>query len=243
MPARLLESAVEVHNWSRIIQAWLYPPTCVLCGDSGVEGRDLCAACRSALPQQARRCTRCAAALSSGCELICGHCLNRPPFFDSAVAAFDYEEPVRHLIRGLKFQARYAYGRLLGTLLAEALCERTDLPDRLLPVPLHPARYRERGFNHTTEIAREVSRRLGVPLDLSALRRTRATLPQVGLSVAERARNVSNAFALAAPGFARHVAVIDDVITTGATVNELARLLKKNGVQRVQIWACARADR
>lgn len=159
-----------------------------------------------------------------------------------AVAAFDYEEPVRHLIHGLKFQRRYAYGRLLGDLLAETVSTRPVLPQCLLPVPMHSARFRERGFNHTVEIARQITRRLGIPLDCASLRRTRATRPQVGLSIRERARNVEKAFELVRPCPARHLALIDDVVTTGATVNALAKLLKKHGAERIEIWSCARAD-
>lgn len=215
----------------------------MLCGDPGIDDRDLCGPCRSALPYRKHSCIRCAASLSAKSDLVCGTCLKHPPLFDTAVAAFDYEEPVRHLIHGLKFQRRYPYGRLLGGLLADMLTERQDLPQTLMPVPLHPARYRERGFNHTVEIAREISRRLGVPLDVRTARRTRATRAQVGLSAKERARNMKSAFELVEPCIARHVALIDDVVTTGATVNELARVLKKNGTERVEIWACARADR
>lgn len=232
-----------VNNWLRIIQAWLYPPTCVLCGDPGADGHDLCGPCRQALPYRARSCSRCAAAISADQDLLCGACQKKPPYFDAAVAVFDYEEPVRHLIHGLKFQRRYAYGRLLGTLLAEAVRTRADLPECLLPVPMHSARYRERGFNHTVEIAQETSRRLGIALDRTSLRRTRATRPQVGLSIRERARNVRDAFELVQPCPARHLALIDDVVTTGATVNALAKVLKRHGAERVEIWSCARADR
>lgn len=160
------------------------------------------------------------------------------------MACFTYEEPVRHLIRGLKFHRRYAYGRLLGALLAEKLTPRLeDLPQRIIPVPLHRGRYRERGFNHAAEIAREVSRRTGIPVDTGTAYRIRVTRPQVGLSAEQRTHNVRGAFELTAPCAVRHVAILDDVVTTGATVNELARTLKQGGAERVEVWTCARVDR
>jgi len=239
---RLRKRRPRVNDWLKIIQQWVFPPTCLLCGDSGRWDCDLCAPCHGALPHRASACIKCATVLEHDRGLICGACLKQPPVFDSAFAAFDYEEPVRHLIHALKFGRRYAHSRLLGTLLAERVAERSDLPERLVPVPLHSARYRERGFNQSAEIAREISRRLKIPLDLKSVRRFRATHSQIGLSAAERIHNVKNAFEVLQPLHARRVAIIDDVMTTGSTVAELAKILKSAGVARVEVWVCARAD-
>lgn len=196
------------------------------------------------MPFQQSACTRCGADLATAEDALCGRCQRHPPHFDRTVSLFRYEEPARHLILGLKFHRRYAYGRLLGTLVAENLIRcRADLPERIVPVPLHPERFRQRGFNHAAEIAREVARHLGVPMDAEMARRTRETRPQVGLPAEERLRNVRDAFWVKAPCPLRHVAILDDVVTTGATVNELAGLLKRCGVARVDVWTCARADR
>lgn len=232
-----------MNNWLTIIQRWLYPPTCVLCGDPGQDDLDLCGACRQSLPYRDVACRRCGEAVASERDLICGSCLRHPPHFDATVAAFDYGEPVRDLILGLKFHRRYPYGRLLGMLLADHLAGRGELPECIIPVPLHAARYRERGFNHAAEIAREVARQLHLPVDLTAARRIRLTQPQVGLEADERKRNLRGAFESRLKQPLHHVAILDDVVTTGATVGELARVLKQAGVARVEVWACARADR
>jgi ComF family protein len=132
-------------------------------------------------------------------------------------------------------------GRLLGTLLTRALQQAgAPYPELLLPVPLHPARLRERGFNQAVEIARPLAQALGLPLDLNSCQRRRATAPQAGLEAIERRRNIRGAFALTRPLPARHLALIDDVVTTGSTVAELTRLLKRAGAERVEVWALAK---
>jgi ComF family protein len=240
---RLPATHRDVNDWKKIIQHWVFPPTCLLCGDPGDGDRDLCAPCRRGLPTRSAACPRCAIGLRETSSNRCGACLKHPPVFDAAFAAFDYEEPIRHLVRDTKFHHRYAAGRLLGGLLAEALSARFPRPECLVPVPLHPSRYRQRGFNQSALIARVVARAFDIPLDLHCVRRARQTDPQIGLSAAERSRNVRNAFLIVRPPQARHIAIIDDVVTTGATVAELAKVLKRAGVERVEVWACARADR
>ena len=146
------------------------------------------------------------------------------------------------LVAGLKFHDRLAGGRLLGELLARHLLVRGGpLPELILPIPLHPRRLRQRGFNQALELALPLGRRLGVPLDRHSCRRNRATQPQTELDLKQRRRNLRNAFALAGPLPARHIALVDDVVTTGSTSNELARLLKRAGAERVEVWAAARA--
>jgi ComF family protein len=164
-----------------------------------------------------------------------------PPPFDACQAAFHYKEPIRHLIQGIKYGRRHAVGRLLGQLVAHRLANLAPPPEVILPVPLHRGRYRERGFNQSVEIARHLSRVLHIPLDLHAVIRHRPTLPQVRLSMEERAKNVRGAFSLRRPITARHVAIFDDVVTTGATVAAIAELLRRQGMERIEVWAVARA--
>ncbi|MGZ8243872.1 ComF family protein [Methylomagnum sp.] len=237
---RQLEQIAWVNKWPRIIQDWLYPPTCLLCGDPGDRGRDLCKPCADSLPRIMTACPRCAVPLASIESQLCGPCQTRPPVFDAAHAPLHYEEPVRHLVVSLKFGARYPSARLLGALLADSLASRANLPEVIIPVPLHPSRYRKRGFNQSTEIARVVSRRLAIPLDLHACRRVRATTAQSRLTARERRRNVRRAFACPSALPYRHVAIIDDVLTTGMTANEVARTLRRAGVEKIEVWACAR---
>jgi ComF family protein len=146
------------------------------------------------------------------------------------------------LLLQLKFHQKLHLASLLGGLLAEALEGRAaPLPDCLVPVPLHPQRLRERGYNQALELARVVSTRLAVPLDATLCVRQRATAPQTALDGKERRRNLHGAFTVREGNLPRHVAIIDDVVTTGTTVGELARTLRRAGVDTVEVWACARA--
>ena len=146
-----------------------------------------------------------------------------------------------YLVKALKFQGRLAVARLLGGLLGEIIAERGEpLPEFLLPVPLHPSRLRERGFNQALEIARSAARPSGLTVLPDSLQRIRATPPQTQLDGEARRHNVRGAFAVYRPIAARHVAIVDDVVTTGSTINELARLLRTVGVAEIDVWACAR---
>jgi ComF family protein len=141
----------------------------------------------------------------------------------------------------LKFNAQYKNARLLGLLLAEGLRQTPQLPDCLIPVPLHKARYRERGFNQSIEIARTAGKALQIPVDVHSCIRHRDTPHQTQLTAKQRRKNMKNAFSIRQAIPARHIAIIDDVMTTGSTVHELAAVLKKAGVARVDVWVCARA--
>ncbi len=207
---------------------------------------DLCAACEAELPQNLAACLRCAVPLEfAGGQLTCGACVRRPPRFDAAYCPFGYAYPVDHMVRAVKYHGALAYARVLGELLATRLSavQRPRLPELLLPVPLAAGRFRERGYNQAIELGRYLERELEVPMRADVLLRTRETREQAGLPRLERRTNIRGAFALRRGITASHVALIDDVITTGSTVNELARVLKANGVRRVEVWAVARARR
>jgi ComF family protein len=167
--------------------------------------------------------------------------LSYPPAFDATYAPFLHQATTRYLITGLKFNAQYKNARLLGLLLAQGLKQSASLPDGLLPVPLHKSRYRERGFNQSIEIARTVGKELQIPVDVNSCVRHRDTPHQTKLTAKQRRANVKNAFTVIKPITARHIAIVDDVMTTGSTVLELARVLKKAGVARVDVWVCTRA--
>jgi len=232
-----------VNNWINIIQDYLLPPTCILCGHAGFDSRDICHLCYSHLHRNTNCCYRCAEAFEIGMNgpTLCGRCQSRPPAFDQTYAPFLHQGAIRHLIRSLKFNADFKNARLLGLLLAEHLYQTAEKPDCLLPVPLHNARYRQRGFNQSIEIARNVARELDIQLDITSCRRHRDTPHQTGLAAKQRHKNLNNAFSLIKPIKAQHIAILDDVMTTGSTVHELAELLKKAGASRVDVWVCARA--
>ncbi len=176
-------------------------------------------------------------------SLQCGVCLRRPRRFDAACCPFRYAYPLDHLVRALKYHGGIAQGRVLGELLAQRIQRtRTDpLPDLLLPVPLAPRRFRERGYNQAIELARCLERRLRIPLRADLVARVRETREQAALRRSERRRNIRRAFEVTGKFSAGHLAIVDDVVTTGSTVNELARVLKRAGATKIEVWAVARA--
>lgn len=226
---------------SRIVE-FLVPPVCALCGAPGVGGLDLCVDCRDGLPRAGASCDRCGLPTATRVG-ACGRCLAAPPRYDAVVAPLVYEYPADRMIQSFKFRRDLSIGRSLGALLVEAIRARGgQLPGLLLPVPLHPSRLRERGFNQSLVLARQLGRQLALPVRHDLLRRHRSTAAQSGLDRRERRRNVRGAFELRRPDrLPDHVALVDDVLTTGATVAEITRLLKQAGVRQVAIWALARA--
>ena len=174
-------------------------------------------------------------------ETECGACIAHPPAFTRTLAPFRYEEPVKHLIHALKFNRKLYIARVLGELMADHYAQQDARPDIIIPVPLHAGRLRERGFNQALELARRVATRLRIPINLHACVRTRGTAAQSDLPAAQRAKNIKGAFELRERLHVRRVAIVDDVMTTGATVDELAGVLTAGGVEDVQIWVCARA--
>jgi ComF family protein len=220
----------------------VFPPTCLLCGARGEGGRDLCSGCLDDLPRLASPCPRCALPLGPASGPLCGPCLRRAPVWDALYAAFAYGPPLDRLVHRLKYQGRLDAARVLGGLLAETLTAAPlARPEYLIPVPLHRERLRERGFNQALELARPIARALGVPLLPAAVARVRPTASQSGLNARMRRQNLRGAFVARLEVRGRHVAVVDDVVTTGSTVAAVTRSLKEAGAARVEIWALARA--
>ncbi len=198
----------------------------------------LCPACLADLPWHTQpQCPQCATPTPLG--QTCGACLKRPPAFERTVAALGYAFPLDRLIPRLKYQGRLAIAPALGECLARVV-EGTPAPDRLIAMPLHAKRVRERGFNHATEIAREVSKRLDLPLDTASCQRIRDTPPQMGLKHDARRRNLRGAFACTGNVRGQRIALIDDVMTTGTSLDELAATLKRAGAREVTCWVAAR---
>lgn len=234
---------IKVYNWLKFVRNKIYPRRCVLCGHPGHGGMDLCSECRDELPWNSKPCKCCGSSLGSA-GMICGSCQNRPPHFTLSHIPFRYESPLDTLLPQLKFRQKLYLAPLLATLMAEVIRERDKpLPEVLLPVPLHAERLRERGYNQALELARPLSRLLKIPIDLRLCTRRRETLAQTSLTGAERRRNLRGAFVVGGGEIPRHIAIVDDVVTTGATVDELARILRKAGVEEIEVWACARAGR
>jgi ComF family protein len=230
----------------RGIERLVLPAHCLLCAADGAGTRDLCAGCARDLIGNATCCARCAVPLPVAAAL-CGECVRRAPAFDSAWAAFVYAHPLDLLVAKLKFGHSLAAGRVLSDLWLDALGARAPArPQLLVPVPLHASRLRERGYNQSLELARPLAAALRIPLAEKLLSRTRPTAAQTNLDAKTRRRNLRGAFecpaaAAAAAREARHVALIDDVMTTGTTLRECARVLKRAGIARVDVWVLARA--
>lgn len=199
----------------------------------------LCSACRASLPwHHAPHCPRCALPTADG--MTCGHCLNNPPAFDRTIAALRYEFPLDELIQALKYRHQFALAPLLGAALAERVSHSAPRPDVLIAMPLHPSRLRERGFNQALELAKIVARRLDLPLLPRGAERIRATPPQVGLPWKERAKSVRGAFSCSTDLNGKHVAILDDVMTTGTSLHELGLALRKQGATEISAWVVAR---
>ena len=223
---------------------FLYPSYCVLCGHKGARGLDLCAACFDELPWNHHPCPRCAAPLPPDIDTpLCGNCIKALPAWDDARSPLAYAYPLDKLIQRFKFDGDLATGSLLGLLLAEYLAAGGGgKPDFILPVPLHPSRLQERGFNQAAELARPVGKRLKIPVRLDVCERVRATEVQSKLDAAERKKNLKDAFAVKKTVDGKHVAVLDDVVTTGTTVEMLTKELRNHGARRVDVWSVARAS-
>lgn len=233
-----------VNICSNIVQ-YLLPDHCLLCR-MPIRGQavatPLCAGCTRDLPWLGPACRCCGLPLAPGMAGgSCGRCLQHSPPFSRVHAAWRYDRPLDALILRMKFAADPAVARALGELLAISLAAQAlPYPDLLLPVPLHPRRLRQRGFNQALEIARPIARRLQVPIDAHGCRRRRDTRAQSELPIQARRANVRDAFELKRRFDGLHVTIIDDVMTSGHTVAELARQLRRHGAEQVSVWCCAR---
>jgi ComF family protein len=223
----------------RAMVSALLPQRCALCAEASGEAM-LCAPCMNALPVAGPACPRCA--LPSPGAAVCGACLRHPPIVERTLAACLYAFPLDRLVQALKYGRQLALAVPLGDALAAAVMRApaAGRPDALVPLPLAARRQRERGFNQAIEIARVVGRRTARPL-CHALRRPVDRPAQAGLSLRERIRNVRGAFVVAQPVAGSHLAIVDDVMTTGATLDAAARALRAAGAVRVDAWVVARA--
>lgn len=221
----------------------LLPSSCALCRSTipkPLRGA-FCAACNAQFFEQAaKRCAACALKLSDRHAILCGACIQSPPAFDATIVACDYAAPADMLIKDLKFRARLPLADTFAQQLAQAMAKQLSTsPGLMVPVPLSDARLAERGFNQAAEIARSLARRTGIPLQLQLCARIRDTRPQAGLPVSERRVNMRGAFTTLLDTAAltrlrgQHVLLVDDVMTTGHTLNELAACLKRQGAARV----------
>ncbi len=214
---------------------------CFLCSGPSNGHETICRACLNDLAYNTDACPACAK--PNTVSRLCAGCLNQPQvFIDNIRTLFQYHYPVNRLIQHMKFKQGINIANHLGGKLGELfLKDNTALPDCIIPVPLHSRRLIARGYNQSVELARPISRQLGVDLDTSSCKRIRATMPQADLPAKKRKQNVRNAFSVSTKINYNYVLLVDDVVTTGSTVNELARIISLAGVRRIDVLAVARA--
>ena len=211
---------------------------CLLC--ASVQGGDLgiCTACLKDLPwHNALHCPQCSLP-SNG--LLCGTCINAPPAFDATLAIFTYDYPVDKLLQHYKYKEMLHLSNIFGTLLSTKLAAQVKNIDAIIPMPMHQTRLKERGFNQALEIARLVAKNLQIPLNYKVCQRTKLTPPQASLPLKLRIKNIHGVFECSENLQGKRVAIIDDVMTTGASLNELAKTIKKAGAGHVECWVIAR---
>lgn len=215
------------------------PARCLYCGLQASAKWPVCPACFDALPWNTPCCPRCAQPQIH--DSPCAECAQDPPAQDSAWCALRLEAPVQRAVHALKYHAGFLQAHVLAALMAQALSRRSaPLPQLLIPVPLHHRRLQRRGYNQSLELARQLTRRLAIPLSSQAAIRTRDTEDQIGKTAAQRRKNVLGAFRITQTLTGQHIALLDDVMTTGATLGELARICRDAGAVRIEVWAAAR---
>ncbi|WP_163835874.1 ComF family protein [Spartinivicinus ruber] len=223
------------------------PHYCWLCQAPCDAYHRLCLDCIKQLPRIKYPCRLCAEPLPVETEdMICGRCYTQPPKFDQCLPAFCYSFPVDHMIHQFKFNGKLICGQALTYLLSEKLNQdylNQPWPELIIPTPLHRKRELQRGFNQALLIAKQLSKQLKIPLHSRLIHRHKKTSAQTGLSAKERHVNIRYAFQLTCQSLPNHLALIDDVVTTGTTVNEISQLLKKSGVQKVDIWCLAKTPK
>lgn len=239
--------------WTRLCRALaasmdlLLPPACLLCGQllpTGPEEQFFCRDCLAAMvPLQPGHCRCCVQPFQSTISNhLCGTCLKRPPSFSIVHAAGLYQGSLKEAVHKLKYRNQLTLAKPLGQLLGKSVAAAESFaPDLIIPVPLHPSRLRQRGYNQALEVARPIAQQLAAPLVTTLLQRSRNTPQQQGLSAIERRSNLRNAFTLSSEAQALRILLVDDVMTTGETVRECCRTLLAGGANEVQVAVVGRA--
>src|SRR3990167_7332145 len=213
----------------------LIPTYCLLCQLHAKNHELICEHCAETLPKTKNACLQCGLAILD-MQTYCAACKTNPPAFDHTIALFQYESPISLLIAQLKFQQNLMIAALLSRYwIHYFLLHPTQLPELIIPVPLHYQRLKKRGFNQALEIAKPVGKYFGIPVDVSACVKVKNTEAQSSLSAKKRQNNIKNAFILTRTIKENHVAILDDVMTTGNTVSEISVLMKNSGAKSINI--------
>jgi ComF family protein len=215
---------------------------CILCADKGQDTADICQACETDLPRVGHQCLRCALPLTDADQTECGQCLQAPPPFQRTHAPWLYQPPTAQLISAFKYRRHYSCGRTLAIIASASIVSAYKydrLPDIITPTPLHWYRHLQRGFNQSEHLASVFAKQLHRPMQ-HLLKRNKATPAQQLLNARKRRQNLRGAFQVIGEVQGKTVAVVDDVMTTGATVSEISQVLLNAGAKEVHIWVLAR---
>lgn len=235
----------KIYKWLNFKQ--LITMSCLLCRADTPMNQPVCNLCIKSLPVAEKHCRSCGIPVSLNAPDCCARCLQKKPVFDACYSAFNYEFPADHLLKQIKHHQQLIYLPPVTDQLSRNLIHHYDgreWPQAILPVPLHNKRLRTRGFDQALLLARQLVKNLqpyqSIKLETGLIKRQKHTDPQQGLKASKRRSNIRNAFSMTGTPHYQYLAVVDDVVTTGETVSEITRLLKKQGVERVDIWCLAR---
>ncbi|MBA2652357.1 MAG: ComF family protein [Tatlockia sp.] len=225
-----------------ITQMLRLPSVCVLCQQYHSQPVAVCEPCISLFKQIGPACHYCAHPLPDEKFLVCGFCCKQKPFFDRTITSYVFEEPLRTLLHDFKYKEALYLRSFLVKLMLDGLANsgQTLQTECLVPVPLHSKRLRQRGFNQSAELCKLLAKKLKITCELNLSKKIINTQPQVNLESKQRRKNLRQAFQTK-PSHYEHITLIDDLMTTGSTANELAKMFKQQGVKQVDLWCCARA--
>lgn len=233
----------------------IYPPRCALCLTSSQQSDtpsiELCEHCQNELRLITAACFHCGLPLKHALtHQLCGECLKKPPTYDRVISIYHYQQPLIWLIQQMKFHKKTRIAHLLAQLLSRTIFHHlaqdpSSIPDAIIPVPLHHKRQYQRHFNQAEELANVIAKKLQRPLDNQYIERHLNCQQQSGLDAKQRKKNVKGIFRIKNKKeyTYQHVAIVDDVMSTGSTVNEIAKVLKRSGIKKVDVWVLARADK
>jgi len=226
---------------------FLFPAGCLLCSASSSQSKNdyLCDSCLADLQNNKHACFLCALPMiETQLTMLCADCVKSPPAFDRCFSVFVYAQPLEWMIQQFKFNEKLSYAPLLSSLMLRYLQDNMQQQlkaDVIIPMPLHPRRLKERGFNQSLLLLESVATEMGIPIDSSSCQRVRDTPHQTGKTAQQRRKNIKGAFQFDNQKGYKHVIIFDDVITTGSSVGELSKVLKRSGIERVDVWSLARA--
>lgn len=215
-------------------------PYCFACNTQLINNDyPYCEACYSQLPFQQHICAQCGQQLAQGQD-YCGMCLTKPPNFDACFCPFEYIEPIKSQICAFKYNDRPELAQALAQIMAQEIKDNgLEMPDLLIPVPMHTSKLRKRGYNQASLIAKKLGQLLDIEVANNIIEKHIATPAQAELSLVQRRKNLKRSFKLKNKITSKHVAIVDDVFTTGTTTEEIAKILKRNGVDYCQVWGVA----